>query len=63
MPDKVWNVLFLCTGNSARSIIGEVLMNHDGAGRFNAYSAGSQPKGAVHPMALQVLAGFGFSTE
>lgn len=63
MTDKVYNVLFLCTGNSARSILGEVLMNHDGAGRFKAYSAGSQPKGAVHPMALEVLSGLGFSTE
>ena len=63
MTDRVYNVLFLCTGNSARSIIGEVLMNHDGGGRFRAYSAGSQPKGEVHPMALEVLAGLGFSTE
>lgn len=62
MTDKVYNVLFLCTGNSARSILGEVLMNHDGAGRFCAYSAGSQPKGAVHPMAIDVLSGLGFST-
>ena len=62
MTDKIYNVLFLCTGNSARSILGEVLMNHDGAGRFCAYSAGSQPKGAVHPMAIDVLSGLGFST-
>ena len=63
MTDKIYNVLFLCTGNSARSIIGEVLMNHYGAGRFKAYSAGSHPKGAVHPMALETLAGLGFPTE
>jgi arsenate reductase (thioredoxin) len=63
MTDKIYNVLFLCTGNSARSIIGEVLMNHDGAGRFKAYSAGSHPKGDVHPVALETLAGLGFSTE
>jgi arsenate reductase len=64
MPsERPYNVLFLCTGNSARSIIGEVLMNHDGAGRFKAYSAGSHPKGDVHPMALATLAGLGFNTE
>ncbi len=63
MTDKIYNVLFLCTGNSARSIIGEVLMNQYGGDRFKAYSAGSQPKGAVHPMALETLAGLGFSTD
>ncbi|MFZ5700767.1 MAG: arsenate reductase ArsC [Pseudomonadota bacterium] len=63
MPDKIYNVLFLCTGNSARSIIAESLMNHDGAGRFRAWSAGSFPKGTVHPMALEILSGLGFATE
>ena len=58
-----YNVLFLCTGNSARSILGEVLLNHYGKGRFNAYSAGSRPRGEVHPMALEVLSGFGYPTE
>lgn len=62
MADKIYNVLFLCTGNSARSILGEVLMNHDSMGRFRAFSAGSQPKGAVHPEALRLLSGLGFDT-
>ncbi len=62
MPDRIYNVLFLCTGNSARSILGEAVMNKLGEGRFRAYSAGSQPKGQVHPMALSVLQGLGFDT-
>lgn len=62
MSDRIYNVLFLCTGNSARSILGEAVMNKLGEGRFRAYSAGSQPKGQVHPMAMSVLQGLGFDT-
>lgn len=62
-PDRIYNGLFLCTGNSARSILGEALMNRMGAGRFRAYSVGSQPKGDVHPMGLSVLQGLGHDTS
>ena len=61
--DRPFNVLFLCTGNSARSIIGEVLMNAMGAPRFRAYSAGSHPTGRVNPFAIELLQKNGLPTE
>ena len=61
--DRVYNVLFLCTGNSARSILGEAVLNHVGAGRFRGFSAGSTPKGEVNPVTLEVLEAAGIATE
>jgi len=61
--DKVFNVLFLCTGNSARSIIAEAIINRIGQGKFKGYSAGSEPKGEVHPQTLRVLKTLNHNTE
>ena len=61
--DRPYNVLFLCTGNSARSIIGEAIINRVGAGKFKGYSAGSMPKGQVHPMTIALLSKLNYDTS
>jgi arsenate reductase len=63
VAERLYNVLFLCTGNSARSILAESLLNHLGAGRFRAFSAGSFPKAVVNPLALALLQEVGLPTE
>jgi arsenate reductase len=63
VSDPTYNVLFLCTGNSARSIIGECLINRLGRGKFRGFSAGSHPKGEVHPLAIEILRRNNFVTD
>lgn len=63
MDQLSYNVLFLCTGNSARSIMGEALLNRYGSDKFTAYSAGSAAKSQIHPMTLEILANLGFDTR
>lgn len=63
MADNEYNVLFLCTGNSARSIFGECLINRQGKGKFRGFSAGSHPKGEIHPFTLYELKRHNFETE
>src|SRR3569833_3038792 len=63
MREQPYNVLFLCTGNSARSILAESILNKDGQGYFRAFSAGSMPNGRVNPLAIQTLESYGYPTD
>ena len=63
MSEKVYNVLFLCTGNTARSLLAEAILNRLGAGRFRAYSAGSRPRGGPHSYTLDLLRNQNFPTD
>jgi protein-tyrosine-phosphatase len=63
MPDRIYNVLFICAGNSARSILAESILQKDGSGRFRAFSAGNEPKGDVNPLALKTLQAWDYPAE
>jgi arsenate reductase len=63
MPERIYNVLFLCTGNSARSILAESILRKEGRGHFRAFSAGSQPKGKVNPFAIKALESLEYPTD
>lgn len=63
MSDHIYNVLFLCTGNTARSVLAEGILRKDGAGKFRSFSAGSQPKGVVNPFALETLEAFNYPAD
>jgi arsenate reductase (thioredoxin) len=63
MPDKVFNVLFLCTGNSARSIMAEAILQREATGKFKAFSAGSMPRGEVHPFARELLQNLNYNVS